>query len=335
MARTRSAQTQPHTRQAMDVIVLAGGFGTRLRPWTEGRAKPLLPLLDKTLLERVVEAVPFEMVDRVVVAAGYGIDEMESFLAGANLPYEIVLSVENEAMGTGGAVALARQHLSGQGPVLVLNGDLISSVDVTALVVHHAATGAKATLSLWEVEDPSRFGVCDLDESGMIGRFQEKPEPGTEFSNLINAGCYLIERDVLNGLSSDKHSMEREVFPGLAEAGGMAGLAFTGYFVDAGTPESFIEAAQVCIANGRYDSGHVEDDSWFGEGSNCIGAAHSSSIGQGCNIEEGASVSDCVILSEANIGTGARLDGCLVGQGANVAPDSNYSGLVIGHGASV
>ncbi len=319
----------------MDVIVLAGGFGTRLRPWTEGRAKPLLPLLDKTLLERVVEAVPFEMVDRVVVAAGYGIDEMESFLAGANLPYEIVLSVENEAMGTGGAVALARQHLSGQGPVLVLNGDLISSVDVTALVVHHAATGAKATLSLWEVEDPSRFGVCDLDESGMIGRFQEKPEPGTEFSNLINAGCYLIERDVLNGLSSDKHSMEREVFPGLAEAGGMAGLAFTGYFVDAGTPESFIEAAQVCIANGRYDSGHVEDDSWFGEGSNCIGAAHSSSIGQGCNIEEGASVSDCVILSEANIGTGARLDGCLVGQGANVAPDSNYSGLVIGHGASV
>ena len=295
----------------------------------------MLPLLDKTLLERVVEAVPFEMVDRVVVAAGYGIDEMESFLAGANLPYEIVLSVENEAMGTGGAVALARQHLSGQGPVLVLNGDLISSVDVTALVVHHAATGAKATLSLWEVEDPSRFGVCDLDESGMIGRFQEKPEPGTEFSNLINAGCYLIERDVLNGLSSDKHSMEREVFPGLAEAGGMAGLAFTGYFVDAGTPESFIEAAQVCIANGRYDSGHVEDDSWFGEGSNCIGAAHSSSIGQGCNIEEGASVSDCVILSEANIGTGARLDGCLVGQGANVAPDSNYSGLVIGHGASV
>ena len=335
MARTRSAQTQPHTRQVMDVIVLAGGFGTRLRPWTEGRAKPLLPLLDKTLLERVIEVVPSEMVDRVVVAAGYGIDEMESFLAGANLPYEIVMSVEHEAMGTGGAVALARQHLSGQGPVLVLNGDLISSVDVTALVVHHAATGSKATLSLWEVEDPSRFGVCDLDESGMIGRFQEKPEPGTEFSNLINAGCYLIERDVLNGLSSNKHSMEREVFPGLAEAGGMAGLAFTGYFVDAGTPESFIEAAQVCIANGRYDSGHVEGDSWFGKGSNCIGATHSSSIGQGCNIEEGASVSDCVILSGANIGTGARLDGCLVGQGANVAPDSNYSGLVIGHGVSV
>jgi mannose-1-phosphate guanylyltransferase len=319
----------------MDVIVLAGGFGTRLRPWTERRAKPLLPLLDKTLLERVVEAVPPEMVDRVVVAAGYGIDEMESFFEGSSMPYEIVLSIEQEAMGTGGAVALARQHLSGDGPVLVLNGDLISSVDVAALAAHHTATGAKATLSLWEVEDPSRFGVCDLDESGMIGRFQEKPEPGTEFSNLINAGCYLIERDVLSNLSSDKHSMEREVFPGLAEAGGMAGLAFTGYFVDAGTPDSFIEAAQVCIANGRYDSGRVEGDSWFGKDSNCFGTVHSSSIGPGCNIAEGASLSDCVILSGANIGAGARLDGCLVGQGANVGPDSNYSGLVIGHDASV
>ena len=166
----------------MDVIVLAGGFGTRLRPWTEGRAKPLLPLLDKTLLERVVEAVPPEMVDRVVVAAGYGIDEMESFFEGSSMPYEIVISIEQEALGTGGAVALARQHLSGDGPVLVLNGDLISSVDVAALAAHHMATGVKATLSVWAVDDPSRSGVCDLDESGMIGRFQEKPEPGTEFS---------------------------------------------------------------------------------------------------------------------------------------------------------
>jgi len=115
----------------MDVIVLAGGFGTRLRPWTDGRAKPLLPLLDKTLLERVVEVVPADMVDRVVVAAGYGIGEMESFFADASLPYEVVLSVEEEALGTGGAVALARPHLTGEGPVLVLNGDLVSSVDVS------------------------------------------------------------------------------------------------------------------------------------------------------------------------------------------------------------
>ena len=318
----------------MDVIVLAGGFGTRLRPWTEGRAKPLLPLLDKTLLERVVEVVPSEMVDRVVVAAGYGIDEMESFLAGASLPYETVLSIEDEAMGTGGAVALARQHLRGEGPVLVLNGDLISSVDVTALAAHHVATGAKATLSLWKVKDPSRFGVCDLDETGIIRRFQEKPEPGTEFSNLINAGCYLIEREVLRDLSSDKHSMEREIFPGLAEAGGMAGLAFTGYFVDAGTPDSFIEAAQVCIANGRYGTGRVQEDCWLGDDSGCLGEVRGSAIGPGSVIGEGASLVDCVILEGARIGARVKLNRCLVGMGATISEGSELSDLVIGHGAS-
>jgi mannose-1-phosphate guanylyltransferase len=259
---------------------------------------------------------------------------MESFFEGSSMPYDVVLSIEQEAMGTGGAVALARRHLSGDGPVLVLNGDLISSVDVAALAAHHAATGAKATLSLWEVEDPSRFGVCDLDESGMIGRFQEKPEPGTEFSNLINAGCYLIERDVLSNLSSDKHSMEREVFPGLAEAGGMAGLAFTGYFVDAGTPDSFIEAAQVCIANGRHDTGHVQEDCWHGSGSTCSGEVRGSAIGPGSTIGEGASLVDCVVLEGARIGARAKLNRCLVGMGATISEESELSDLVIGHGAS-
>ena len=138
----------------MDVVVLAGGFGTRLRPLTEGRVKPLLRILDKTLLERVVEVVPEEMVDRVVVAAGYGIEEMRNWAETTNLPYDIVLSVEEEALGTGGAIALAREHLTGEGPVLILNGDLVSSVDVVALTQHHEQTQAKATLSLWQVEDP-------------------------------------------------------------------------------------------------------------------------------------------------------------------------------------
>ena len=319
----------------MDVIVLAGGFGTRLRPWTDSRAKPLLPLLDKTLLERVLEVVPADMIDRVVVAAGYGIEEMEAYFTGASLPYEAVLSVEEEALGTGGAVALARPHLTGDGPVLVLNGDLVSSVDVAALAAHHDATGATATLSLWEVEDPSRFGVCELDDAGFIRRFQEKPEPGTEFSNLINAGCYLIERDVLAGLASEPHSMEREVFPGIAEAGEMAGLVFTGYFVDAGTPDSFIEAAQVCIANGRYGSGQVTDDSWLGDGSHCEGAVSGSAIGAASNVGADASLTDCVVLDGANIGAGATLHRCLVGEGADVAAGAELSDTIVGHHAHV
>ena len=224
----------------MDVLVLAGGLGTRLRPLTEGRAKPLLRILDKTLLERVVECVPEDMVDRVVVAAGYGLKEIVEFSESGSTPYDVILSVESEPLGTGGAVANAIPMLTGTGPVIILNGDLISSVDVRALLSQHQKTGASATLSLWEVEDPSRFGVCDLDDSGMIRRFQEKPERGTEFSNLINAGCSIVERSILNSLPTGRFSMEREIFPGIAESGAMSGLVFQGYFVDAGTPPSFI-----------------------------------------------------------------------------------------------
>ena len=239
----------------MEVIVLVGGFGTRLRPWTEERAKPLLPILDKTLLERVIEVVPEDLISRVIIAAGHGVDQIENFFSKNKTNYEVLISVEKEALGTGGAVGLAAKKLNGTGPVLILNGDLISSVNVNELLKHHNDTGARATLSLWEVEDPSRFGVCDLDESGMIRRFQEKPDPGTEFSNLINAGCVIVSRDLINQFSSEKHSMERVVFPPVAKSGEMAGLVFSGYFVDAGTPNSFIEAAQTCIENNRFISG--------------------------------------------------------------------------------
>ena len=314
----------------MDVIVLAGGFGTRLRPLTEGRAKPLLPVLDLTLLERVVEVVPSEMVSRVIVAAGYGTDEMRAWAASTMLPYEVVLSVEEDALGTGGAIALAREHMTGSGPVLVLNGDLVSSVDVAALAAHHSATGALATLSLWEVEDPSRFGVCELDGQGMIRRFQEKPESGTEFSNLINAGCYLVEREVLDELSVEKHSMERQVFPSIAESGGMAGLVFTGYFVDAGTPASYIEAAQVCIGAGRFSTGEVCCDSWFGDGGSIAGVT-GSSIGRGVHIGASSTVENSVVLAGAQIGAGCHISRCIIGEGAILEDGVELGDAVVGH----
>ena len=315
----------------MDVVVLAGGFGTRLRPWTEGRAKPLLPVLDKTLLERVVECVPNELIDRVVIAAGYSITEMEKFFSSSDLPYDIIISVEDNPLGTGGAIAKSLEHLTGNGPVLILNGDLVSSVDVNQLLNYHQEKKASITLSLWHVDDPSRFGVCGLDESGMITRFQEKPEPGTEFSNLINAGCYLIERDILESLSSKKHSMEREVFPLIADAGKMSGLEFKGYFVDAGTPSSFIDATQVCISNKRYTVGSISNDSWFYDDIISGSIISGSSVSSDVTIGDGCEIVDCVILSGAKIGNGCKLFRCLIGESCIINNHSNISDKVIGH----
>lgn len=316
----------------MDVVVLAGGFGTRLRPWTEGRAKPLLPVLDKTLLERVVECVPLEMIDRVVIAAGYSVDEMQTFFDSSDLPFEVIISIEDEPLGTGGAISKSYQHLKGEGPVLILNGDLVSSVNVNDLLNHHYEKNALATLSLWHVDDPSRFGVCGLDKSGMITKFQEKPEPGTEFSNLINAGCYLIEREVLASLSSERHSMERTVFPEIAKTGKMAGLEFKGYFVDAGTPLSFIEATQVCISNQRFTIGFSDGDNWFYDRDfNSLSQISGSSISSGVMIGESCEITDCVILSGAVIGDNCKLTRCLIGQSSTINSCSEISDRVIGH----
>ena len=139
----------------------------------------------------------------------------------------------------------------------------------------------------------------------------------------------------LSGLSEDRHSMERKVFPELAESGDMAGLAFTGYFVDAGTPESFIEAAQVSIANHRHDTGQVHGDCWLGDGSVCSGDATGSAIGAGSVIEQGVTLVDCVVLDGARIGARAKLTRCLVGEGATISGDSELSDQVIGHDASI
>jgi mannose-1-phosphate guanylyltransferase len=322
----------------MDVVVLAGGFGTRLRPWTEGRAKPLLPVLDKTLLERVVECVPTKMVDRVIIAAGYSVDEMQSFFSSSNLPFEVIISVEDEPLGTGGAISKTFEYLTGEGPVLILNGDLVSSVDVNDLLAHHKEKNALVTLSLWHVDDPSRFGVCGLDGSGMITKFQEKPEPGTEFSNLINAGCYLIEREVLKSLSSEKHSMERAVFPEIAKNGKMAGLEFKGYFVDAGTPSSFIEAVQVCISNKRFEIGAIHDKHTWISDKVLIDEPFQitgSSISNNVSIGKGCEILDCVILSGAKIGEGCKLQRCLIGESSIIKAGSVVSDKVIGHGEIV
>ena len=117
----------------MDVVVLAGGFGTRLRPWTEGRAKPLLPVLDKTLLERVVECVPFDKVDRVIIAAGYSVEEMQVFFSSSNLPFEVIISVEDEPLGTGGAIYSCLKNCKSEG-VLVINGDSYINYDHKKLI---------------------------------------------------------------------------------------------------------------------------------------------------------------------------------------------------------
>ena len=258
----------------MDVIVLAGGFGTRLLPWTESIPKPLLPILDKSMIEHVLDVLPNSQVDRVLIAAGYGVEQMREHFDKIPLPYEVIIVEETEPLGTGGAIANCRQYLS-DGTFCVINGDLITGLKVEEMLKFHKDNGGIATISLWEVEDPSRFGVADYTQStGKIMRFQEKPPIEEAFSNLINAGTYLLEHDIFDLMPEGTHSIERDVYEKISSTGVLNGFPFQGTFVDAGTPASFVEASQACISSNRFSSGSVQGDSWFGDGSHSVSYTH-------------------------------------------------------------
>ena len=316
----------------MEVIVLAGGFGTRLRPWTEEKPKPLLPILDKSMIEHVVSVLPEYLVDRVLIAAGYGIEKMREHFSKASLPYEVLIVEETEPLGTGGAIANCKSHLSG-GEFCVINGDLITSLDVEEMLSFHRKNGGIATISLWEVEDPSRFGVADFDIStGKIKRFQEKPSREEAYSNLINAGMYVLEPEIFKLMPEGAHSIERDIFENLATTNGLNGFPFEGWFVDAGTPESFIEASKVCVSSRKFESGEVIDGSWFDEGSKIAGEVSGSSIGAKVVIGDGAIVRDSVILEGAIIGAGCNIERCLIGRGHKIPENSNLADEIIGNG---
>jgi len=315
----------------MDVIVLAGGFGTRLRPWTESIPKPLLPILDKSMIEHVLDVLPESQVDRVLIAAGYGIEQIREHFDGIPLPYEVVIVEEKEPLGTGGAIANCREHLSG-GTFCVINGDLITSLRVEEMLEFHTSKGGIATISLWEVEDPSRFGVADYtQETGKIMRFQEKPTIEEAYSNLINAGTYLLEHDIFDMMPEGAHSMEKDVYEKIAESGSLNGFPFEGMFVDAGTPSSFIEASQACISSQRYSSGTELENSWFGEDSQCIGEIAGSSLGPTATVAEGCIIRNSVILEGASIGENCHLKDCLIGKGAIISPGTVLSGEIVNH----
>ncbi len=323
----------------MQVVVLAGGVGSRLRPWTNSIPKPLLPVLDQTLLEHVVSSLPVDMVDEVVVAGGYKVDQIKAYFEVADAPFDVRIVPEDEPLGTGGALGNCRDVVSGT--FACFNGDIISSLDASSLLSMHRTNGSVGTLGLWEVEDPTRFGIVGLDETSRITRFKEKPAPEEVFSNLINAGSYIFNDDVFDWMPHGRHSIERDVFPKLAAEGLLSGVPFEGYFIDAGTPEAWNLAVKASIDHGRHRTGqlHGAHPSWYAseaalKGTTSASVIQHSMVSNGCTI--GAShVAMSTLLKGARIGDAADLRSCLVGEGAVIGDRCQLNGVVVDHGANV
>ena len=319
---------QIFVEHTMQVVVLAGGVGSRLRPWTNDIPKPLLPMLDSTLIERVVEGVPSDIIDELVIAGGYKVDMIENYFKNANVDFDVRIVPEDEPLGTGGALGNCRDVISGR--FACFNGDIVSSLNVGKMIEQHKNMNVRGTLALWEVEDPTRFGIVGIDSKNVITQFKEKPKPEEVFSNLINAGSYILEDDIFDIMPKDKHSLERDIFPKLAEEGNLGGFPFQGYFIDAGTPSSWQEGVRRCISEKRYKSGAVSQNSWH-QGKTTI--ARNSMIQQGSVIA--GEVDNSTVLAEAIIESDAKVSNCLIGKNAVVKSGAKIEGVVVGHGMTV
>ena len=194
------------------------------------------------------------------------------------------------------------------------------------MLEQHSKMNVKGTLALWEVEDPTRFGIVGLDDENKVTQFKEKPKPEEVFSKLINAGSYLLEDDVFDIMPQGKHSLERDVFPVLAEEGSLAGFPFEGYFIDAGTPSSWHDGVLRCIEEKRFNVGSISQGSWH-EGKRTI--ARNSMVQAGCVVA--GEVSDSTLLRGARIESGAVVKNCLIGEDAVIGMDAKLSGVVVGH----
>ena len=311
----------------MQVVVLAGGIGSRLRPWTNSIPKPLLPMLDRTLLEQVIYSVPTELVDEVIVAGGYKVEMIKSYFDSIDCDFDVTIVNETEPLGTGGALGNCRDVVSGT--FACFNGDIISSLDVGELLALHKSNGGIGSLGLWQVDDPTRFGIVGLDKKNKITKFKEKPKPTEVFSHLINAGSYIFEQDIFDFMPHGKHSLERDVFPKLAEHQQLNGMQFTGYFIDAGTRQSWSNAVVRCIKESRFTEGTNQNDSWFSKIANYPVGDVSEAMIEAHVVIGDSSITKSTILSKSTIGNGCTISGSLIGEKCHIGDNCTLKNVIV------
>ena len=319
----------------MRAVVLVGGFGTRLRPLTSDLPKQMLPIVDRPMIEHVVGHLAAHGVEEVVLSLGFLPDAfLDAYPDGRCAGIPLHYAVEPEPLDTAGAIRFAAEDAGIDEAFLVLNGDVLTDLAVDELIVFHRASGAEATVSLTPVDDPSRYGVVPTDADGRVTGFVEKPPAGAAPCNWINAGTYVFEPSVIDRIEPGRRvSVEREVFPAMADEGVLYGLRSEAYWVDTGTPETYL-GVQLDLLDGVRGPARsgVDDAAEIHPGA----TVRRSVIGPGAVVAEGSRVCDSVVMAGSRIGEGAVVDGSLVGRNATIGPDARVLGLsVVGHGAEV
>jgi mannose-1-phosphate guanylyltransferase len=323
----------------VQALVLAGGEGTRLRPLTRTTPKPVLPLAGQPFLSFMLDWARRHGVDDVILSCGFLSEEVRSVLGDIHHGMRLRYVVEDEPLGTAGPVRLAYDEGILDERLLVLNGDVLTDIDLSSELEQHERTGARATLALVAVDDTSSYGVVPTGDDGQVLEFLEKSE-GEPPTDRINAGAYVLERDVAEAIPGGRSvSFEREVFPELIGAG-LYGWSAEGYWIDIGSPERYLEATYDLLA-GRVRSDlppRDETGSLIYDGSLTSGAhiGPQSVLGRHCSVGTDSTVERSVLYDRVLVGPDCDIresvlgEGARVGQGARIEP-----GSLVGSGARI
>jgi mannose-1-phosphate guanylyltransferase len=321
----------------MQALILAGGQGTRLRPLTLTTPKPVLPLAGRPFLVFMLDWLAAQGVTEAILSCGFMAERVARVLGHRYGEVSLRYVTEPEPLGTAGPLRLAVDEGGIDERLLVLNGDLLTDLDLSAQIELHAARGAIATLALVSVEDSSSYGLVPTAADGEVEAFLEKTGPAGDApppTNRVNGGVYVVERAIVERIPAGRAvSFEREVFPGLV-GNGLFGHASDAYWIDIGTPERYLEATHDLLS-GRLDSAlpaRDEGGSLIFPGCRVEGAEVGplSVLGEGAIVDRRARVVRSVLYPEARVGEGAMVDGAVLAEGVVVG-----AGARVGEGAVI
>jgi mannose-1-phosphate guanylyltransferase len=341
----------------MQAVILVGGEGTRLRPLTSTVPKPVVPLVDRPFIAYMLEWLGGHGVDDVIMSCGFLATAVRNVLGdGSRYGLRLRFVEEPEPRGTAGALKYAEELLDER--FLMLNGDVLTDLDLSAQIARHEATGAIGTLALVPVADPTAYGLVRLHDDGAVREFVEKPSADQIDTNLISAGAYVLERSVLDLVPAERNvSIEREVWPRLV-GDGLYGFAAEAYWLDIGTPERYLQGTfdilegnvatavterlgdgYLYVGDRVRAAGRIVPPALVDRGCTIAAGAHVGSLvvlGEGVEVGEGATIERSVVLNGAQIGPGCVLRDCIVAAGVRIGEGSVVSGgAVLGEGVTV
>jgi mannose-1-phosphate guanylyltransferase len=323
----------------MRAVALIGGKGTRLRPITQTIPKSMVPLRNKPYVQYMVDTMRAAELEGVVFSMGYLPSSIQRYFKNRDLNgFSLDYVVEERPLGTAGGIKNAEKYLD-EGPFVAINGDVLTGIDLMEVIEAHLESGALATITLTSVDDPTAYGLVEVDHRLQVKRFVEKPGSDEVRTSLINAGIYVLERQVLNMIPTGREvSIEREIFPQLQAMGRLSAFVSSAYWRDIGTPRRYLAASNDVLSGtvGRGDSfKHLSVDHLV-RLSKDVSLLPPVSIAERCEIEAGATIGGRTALGKGcYVGEGATVESSILFEGAQVGERTIVRNAIVGPGAVV